>query len=187
MQVLFSCCSECPSSGSLIFGGQIVHINEGKGKLALFYTASNVLLTPPPPHFYCFPSSSFLLFSLLLLLIFIIFPPPPPPHFCFPPPPYNKKEEEEEEGKQKWGGGGGGRRGGKRGKKKKEDSLLSLTILIDFFQIADPTSTLHRPHIDPTSTPFRKKSLSQSSTDTRNGVLRTVKITEKWSLFWSKS
>ena len=79
-----------------------MHINEGKDKLALFYTANNVLLTPllstillfsflnflfpffpppPPPHFYCFPSSSsssFLLFSLLLLLllllIFIVFP-----------------------------------------------------------------------------------------------------------------
>ena len=75
----------------------------------------------------------------------------------------NEEEEEEEEGNVV----------------KKKDSLLSLTILIDFFQIADPTSTLHRPHIDPTSTPFRKKSLSQSNTDTRNGVLRTVKITEK--------
>ena len=38
---------------------------------------------------------------------------------------------------------------------KKKDSLLSLTILIDFFQIADPTSTPHRPYIDPTSTPHR--------------------------------
>ena len=86
----------------------------------------------------------------------------------------NEEEEEEEEGNVV----------------KKKDSLLSLTILIDFFQIADPTSTPHRPYIDPTSTPhrpyidptstpFRKKSLSQSSTDTRNGVLRTVKITEK--------
>ena len=28
-----------------------------------------------------------------------------------------------------------------------------------------------------------KNSLLQSSTDTRNGVLRTIKITEKWSLF----
>ena len=75
----------------------------------------------------------------------------------------NEEEEEEEEGNVV----------------KKKDSLLSLTILIDFFQIADPTSTPHRPYIDPTSTPFRKKSLSQSSTDTRTGVLRTVKITEK--------
>ena len=41
-----------------------------------------------------------------------------------------EEEEEEEEGKQKRGGGGGGKRG------KKKDSLLSLTILIDFFQIA---------------------------------------------------
>ena len=76
----------------------------------------------------------------------------------------NKNEEEEEE---------------EGNVVKKKDSLLSLTILIDFFQIADPTSTLHRPYIDATSTPFRKKSLLQSSTDTRNGVLRTVKITEK--------
>ena len=37
----------------------------------------------------------------------------------------------------------------------KKDSLLSLTILIDFFQIADPTSTPHRPYIDPTSTLHR--------------------------------
>ena len=104
-----SCCCDCPCSGSLTFGGQIVYIKEGKGKLALFYTASNVLLTPllfifyfpPPSHFvfpfpphFCFPSSSSsssssssFLFSLLLLLIFIVFPPPPPPppHFyCFP-------------------------------------------------------------------------------------------------------
>ena len=40
-----SCCCDCPSSGSLIFGRQIVHINEGKGKLALFSTKDNVLLT----------------------------------------------------------------------------------------------------------------------------------------------
>ena len=32
-----------------------------------------------------------------------------------------------------------------------------------------------------------KKILSQSSADKRNGVLRTVKITKKWSFFWSKS
>ena len=45
----------------------------------------------------------------------------------------NRNEEEEEEGKRwKCGGGGGG--GAKRGIKK--DSLLSLTILIVFFQIA---------------------------------------------------
>ena len=104
-----SCCCDCPSFGLLSFGGQIVHINEGKGTLALFYAANNVLLTPlfpflfsssstillfsflnfsfPPPQFQNFPSSSstFLLFSLLLLFISIVFPPPPSPHFyCFP-------------------------------------------------------------------------------------------------------
>ena len=61
-----------------------MYIKEGKGKLALFYTASNALLTPllfifyfpPPPQFYYSPSSIFL---------FPFFPPPPPPHFyCFP-------------------------------------------------------------------------------------------------------
>ena len=41
-----------------------MYIKEGKGKLALFYTASNVLLTP-------------------LLFIFYF---PPPPHFVFPFP-----------------------------------------------------------------------------------------------------
>ena len=79
-----SCCCDCPCSGSLIFGGQVVYIKEGRGKLALFCTASNALLTPllfislhhhhhhrhhisivfppqpppPPPHFYCFPSTT---------------------------------------------------------------------------------------------------------------------------------
>ena len=38
------------SSGSLILGGQIVHINEDKGKLALFSTKDNVLLTPHPSY-----------------------------------------------------------------------------------------------------------------------------------------
>ena len=64
-----------------------MYIKEGKGKLTLFYTASNVLLTPllfifyfppppppPPPHFYCFPSSSSSSSS------FLLFFPPPPPH-----------------------------------------------------------------------------------------------------------
>ena len=58
-----------------------MYIKEGKGKLALFYTASNVLLTPLL-FIFCFPSSSsssFLLFSLLLLLLLhllisIVFP-----------------------------------------------------------------------------------------------------------------
>ena len=98
-----SCCCDCPSSDSLIFGGQIVHINKGKGKLALFSTKDNVLLTPhpsyssatdlspflilpfifhSPPQFFI-PSFTILLFSLFLLHIAIVFP--PSPHFyCFP-------------------------------------------------------------------------------------------------------
>ena len=102
-----SCCSDCPSSGSLIFGGQMVHINEGKGKLDLFNTKDNVLLTPHPSY-----SSAIDLFPFLILLFRFNFyprthlpyidptstlhgphndPTPnfffPPPHFyCFPPP-----------------------------------------------------------------------------------------------------
>ena len=102
-----SCCSDCPSSGSLIFGGQMVHINEGKGKLDLFNTKDNVLLTPHPSY-----SSAIDLFPFLILLFSFNFyprthlpyidptstrhgphndPTPnfffPPPHFyCFPPP-----------------------------------------------------------------------------------------------------
>ena len=34
MQVLFSYCCDCPFSGSMILGAQIVHITEGEGKLA---------------------------------------------------------------------------------------------------------------------------------------------------------
>ena len=76
-----------------------MHINDRKDKLALFYTANNVLLTrllftillfsflnflfpffppPPLPHFYCFPSSSssssssFLLFSSSSFLFFLL-------------------------------------------------------------------------------------------------------------------
>ena len=104
---LISCCSDCPSSGSLIFGGQMVHINEGKGKLDLFNTKDNVLLTPHPSY-----SSAIDLFPFLILLFSFNFyprthlpyidptstlhgphndPTPnfffPPPHFyCFPPP-----------------------------------------------------------------------------------------------------
>ena len=91
---------------------QIVHINEGKGKLALFSTKDNVLLTPQPSYssaidLFClfdlncflflisllsflFPPSKFHYFppsflNSLLLHNFIIPPPPPPPHFyCFP-------------------------------------------------------------------------------------------------------
>ena len=102
-----SCYSDCPSSGSLIFGGQMVHINEGKGKLDLFNTKDNVLLTPHPSY-----SSAIDLFPFLILLFSFNFyprthrpyidptstlhgphndPTPnfffPPPHFyCFPPP-----------------------------------------------------------------------------------------------------
>ena len=54
----------------------------------------------------------------------------------------NKNEEEEEEEEEEEG----------NVVKKKKDSLLSLTILIDFFQIADPTSTPHRPYIEPIKT-----------------------------------
>ena len=43
----------------MIFGGQIVHINEGKGKTALFSTKDNVLPTPHPSY-----SSAIDLFSL---------------------------------------------------------------------------------------------------------------------------
>ena len=84
-----------------------MYIKEGKGKLALFYTASNALLTPllfiyyfpPPPQFYYSPfsiffipifpsssSSSFLLFSLHHRHISIVFPPPPPPPHLYDKP-----------------------------------------------------------------------------------------------------
>ena len=102
-----SCCSDCPSSGSLIFGGQMVHINEGKGKLDLFNTKDNVLLTPHPSY-----SSAIDLFPFWILLFSFNFYPRthrpyidptstlhgphndptlnfffPPSHFyCFPPP-----------------------------------------------------------------------------------------------------
>ena len=61
-----SCCCDCPSSGSLIFGGQIVHIKEGKGQLALFSTKDNVLLTSHPSY-----SSAIDLFSLFLFFTFL--------------------------------------------------------------------------------------------------------------------
>ena len=59
MHVLFFCRCHCPSSGSLILGGQIVHINEGKDKLALF---SFYLFRPPPtpPQLTYFPFLIFL-------------------------------------------------------------------------------------------------------------------------------
>ena len=65
-----SCCCDCPSSGSLIFGGQIVHINEGKGKLALFSTIDNVLLTQHPPT-----PLQLIYFPFLILLFIFSFPP----------------------------------------------------------------------------------------------------------------
>ena len=49
MHVLFSA-PHSLSSSSLILGGKIVHINEVKGKLALFSTKDNVLLTPHPSY-----------------------------------------------------------------------------------------------------------------------------------------
>ena len=86
----------------MILGAQILHINEGKGKLALLKTEDNILLTYPS----CSSFSSFVLFSLLLHIsivfpprhnnhhhhISIAFPPttpqPPPSHsHCFPPLP----------------------------------------------------------------------------------------------------
>ena len=71
-----------------------MHINEGKGKIALFSTKDNVLLTPDPSYssatdlfslfdftfYFSFPSSVF--YSLLHNLI--VFPPPPPHCYCFP-------------------------------------------------------------------------------------------------------
>ena len=71
---------DCPSSGSLIFGGQIVHINEGKGELTLFSTKDNALPTLfififlLLHNFINFP----LQFFYSLLHNFIIFPP-----WCF--------------------------------------------------------------------------------------------------------
>ena len=62
------CCCHCPSSGSLILGGQIVHINEGKDKPALF---SIYLLRPPPP-----PPPRLTYFPFLIFLILFILPPP---------------------------------------------------------------------------------------------------------------
>ena len=68
---------DCLSSGSLIFGGQIVHINEGKGELTLFSTKDNALPTLfififlLLHNFINFP----LQFFYSLLHNFIIFPP----------------------------------------------------------------------------------------------------------------
>ena len=75
----------------MILGAQILHINEGKGKLALLKTEDNVLLTYPS----CSSFSSFVLFSLLLH-ISIVFPPRHNNHhlhisIAFPPPPPQPK------------------------------------------------------------------------------------------------
>ena len=85
-----SCCCDCPSFGLLSFGGQIVHINEGKGTLAhftlqtMFYLSlSSHFYFPPPPQFYYFPSSIFS-FPPPQFQNFNIFPPPPPHFYCFP-------------------------------------------------------------------------------------------------------
>ena len=129
-----------------------MHINEGKGKLALFSTKE--CFTYPPPFSFLFSSSSTV---LLISLLNFLFPlhninlSPPPPHsflsssfaifIIFPP----------------------------------QSSLLSSSTILLFsllhlhlliysiyFSIHKyidllstlhrPTSTLHRPHIDPTST-----------------------------------
>ena len=42
-----SCCCDCPCSRSLTFGEQIVHINEGKDKLALVLFPTAVIVLVP--------------------------------------------------------------------------------------------------------------------------------------------
>ena len=59
MHVLFSA-PHSLSSSSLILGGQIVLINEVKGKLALLSTKDNVLLTPHPSYSFTINSFSLL-------------------------------------------------------------------------------------------------------------------------------
>ena len=106
-----SCCCDCPSFGLLSFGGQIVHINEGKGTLAhftlqtMFYLSlSSHFYFPPPPQFYYFPSSIFS-FPPPQFQNFNIFLPPPPHFYCFPSSSCSfllfshRRNEEEEEGK----------------------------------------------------------------------------------------
>ena len=100
--VPISCCFHCPtiffSSGSLILGEQIVHIDEFEDQLALSNNKPNFQLTLVPLFFYTIQLSrvAFLLsFSFhhenhhhsLHNHIFIVFPsppPPPPPFCCFP-------------------------------------------------------------------------------------------------------
>ena len=107
-----SCWCDCSSSGSQIFGGQIVHINEGKGKLALFSTKDNAFYLPislfiltflllhnfinvPPQLFYSlstiliFPTSSSFFFyhppsQFLLFSLLNLHFPPPPQFYYFP-------------------------------------------------------------------------------------------------------
>ena len=119
-----------------------MHINEGKGQLALFYTANNVLPTPLLFIFYFpqffIPSSTISQLSLFSLLN-LNFPPPPTQFYYFPSPT--------------------------------STSSFILYIFpstihrppIDPTSTPhrphiDSTSTLHRPHIDPTSTPHRPTS-----------------------------
>ena len=64
--ILFRC--HCPSSGSLILSGQIVHINEAKANWP-FTTKDNVLLTPRPSY-----SSTVNLFSLSNFNLYFYFP-----------------------------------------------------------------------------------------------------------------
>ena len=71
-----------------------MHINKGKGKLVIFCTKDNVLLTPHPSYFSAtdlFSLFDFTFYFLFPSLVFysllhncIIFPPPPRHCYCFP-------------------------------------------------------------------------------------------------------
>ena len=82
----FGSFSDCPNSGSMILGAQLVHINEGK--LALFRMKDNVLLTHPPAppqwiYFY-FPCTTSTLYTQSFFQHSFVNSkaiPPPPPHF----------------------------------------------------------------------------------------------------------
>ena len=124
-----------------------MHINEGKGKLALFSTKE--CFTYPSPFSFLFSSSSTV---LLISLLNFVFPlhninlSPSPPHSQFllfslldlhfsPPPQFYYFPS----------------------------STSSFILYIfpstntstSYRPYIDPTSTLHRPHIDPTSTQHR--------------------------------
>ena len=147
-----SCWCDCSSSGSQIFGGQIVHINEGKGKLALFSTKDNAFYLPISLFIL-----TFLLLHNFIILSIVLFPlhninlSPPPPHSFFIIPLHNFYYF---------------------------PSSIFISLLLHNFIIfppppppphlfyiffhpqihrppIDPTSTPHRPHIDPTSTQHR--------------------------------